>query len=223
MRRRSLIGYLGSGLAGLAASAGLSRRIEGAEAGPNTPNRNPIVPTHLFISTGMGVHEREIQASDMALYNAGIGNYNRDRVSSIVPPGCKVITMEEGVKYLKEGQVLFCVLPTVVSNIPGTAIASGIATAIPEDGDMGTIAEVYEEASEIKTAEQAARRAVEMALGLHALRLKINYDPTKEFDPARKVYQVGPKAIRVHSGGKAAVVGPEGKFTSVVAALTFLV
>src|SRR5436190_1967362 len=83
--------------------------------------------------SGTGVHEWDRRANDLALFNAGIGDYNRDHVSSIVPPGCQVITRDEGLQLLREGEILFTVLPLVVSNVPGTIIVSSVGLAIPED------------------------------------------------------------------------------------------
>jgi arginine decarboxylase len=227
MHRRKLICYAGAGLAGLSAMTGRwSRALAAGEAQLGKQGPAPAVtlkPTRLFLTTGLGIHERDIQANDRALVDAGIGNFNRDRVSSIVPPNCKVVSREEGVKMLPgEGEILFAVVPLVTSNVPGTKVVSAMGLAVPEDGGTGTIAEVDDEGPEAADAEAAARKAVEMAMGMFAFRIGSDFDPVKEFRPGKQVYQIGNRMVRVHSAGKGATVGPAGKYTSVVASVVYL-
>jgi len=229
MLRRNLVGYLGAGLAGLSVLTGRGTQARAAEVetkagrAPRPTGFLALKPTRLFLTTGMGVHEREIQASDRALVDAGIGNFNRDRVSSIVPPHCQVVSREEGLKLLPgDGEILFAVLPLVTSNVPGTRIASAMGIAVPENGGTGTVAEVYEEGTDLADPEAAQRRAVEMALGMLAYRMKADFDPIKEFKAGKDLYGIGDKMVRVHSASKGATVDPSGKYTSVVTSVVYL-
>src|SRR5690348_9972003 len=103
MRRRNLITTLGAGLA----AVGLGGRASGADATPKAGSgRGPqpgglLVPTRMFLATGVGEHVRQARADDLCLVHAGIGNCNRVEVSSIVPPGCRMIPREEGQRFLK--------------------------------------------------------------------------------------------------------------------------
>jgi len=99
MHRRQIVGYLGAGLAGLSALTGRGRQVFAqadtkGDKGGRPAGSLMLKPTSLFLTTGLGIHERDLQANDRALVDAGIGNFNRDRVSSIVPPNCKILSRE---------------------------------------------------------------------------------------------------------------------------------
>jgi arginine decarboxylase len=130
----------------------------GARAkGGGEPVPKPLVPTRMFLTSGVGVHERQINASDLAFREAGIGERNRVQVSSMIPPGCALISRKEGVKLLEGGQILFAVLAPAETIEPDQRIAAAVALAIPDDDRTGCIAEVYSQEGIGKTADQAAR------------------------------------------------------------------
>jgi len=110
----------------------------------------------------------------------------------------------------------------VTSNVPGTKVVSAMGMAVPEDGGTGTIAEVDEEGTDIMDAEAAQRKTVEMAMGMLAFRMKVDFDPIREFKAGKEVYKIGNRMVRVHSAGKGATVDPTGKYTSVVTSVVYL-
>ncbi|MCK4426944.1 MAG: pyruvoyl-dependent arginine decarboxylase, partial [candidate division Zixibacteria bacterium] len=50
-----------------------------------------IIPERMFLTKGVGKHKEQLSSFELALRNAGIANFNLVRVSSIFPPGCKMI------------------------------------------------------------------------------------------------------------------------------------
>jgi arginine decarboxylase len=69
-----------------------------------------MIPKYFFLTKGVGKHKEQLQSFELALRNAGIHHCNIVNVSSIIPPGCKLITREKGLKMLKPGEITFVVL-----------------------------------------------------------------------------------------------------------------
>ncbi|MFH1622196.1 MAG: pyruvoyl-dependent arginine decarboxylase, partial [Candidatus Omnitrophota bacterium] len=59
-----------------------------------------MVPTKVFFTKGVGTHKEELRSYELALKDAGIEKCNLVNVSSIFPPGCKIISKSEGIKEL---------------------------------------------------------------------------------------------------------------------------
>jgi arginine decarboxylase len=68
------------------------------------------VPTKIFFTKGVGRHKDYLSFFESALRNAGIEICNLVTVSSVLPPGCKRISRDEGLKELKPGQITFTVM-----------------------------------------------------------------------------------------------------------------
>jgi len=62
-----------------------------------------FIPNSIFLTKGVGTHREKLQSFEMALRQARIAQFNLVRVSSIFPPGCKVIKRAEGVMRLSPG------------------------------------------------------------------------------------------------------------------------
>jgi len=69
----------------------------------------------------------------LALRDAGIEKCNLVQVSSILPPGCKVISRTQGVKQLQPGAITYCVMSRCCSNEPRRLLAASVGLAIPAD------------------------------------------------------------------------------------------
>jgi len=50
----------------------------------------------LFLTKGVGKHREQLTSFELALRDARIAEFNIVRVSSIFLPGCKVISVQEG-------------------------------------------------------------------------------------------------------------------------------
>ena len=64
------------------------------------------VPSKLFFTRGVGQHKEKLASFEMALRKCGIAHFNLVRVSSILPPRCRIVKKETGLKELKPGQIV---------------------------------------------------------------------------------------------------------------------
>ena len=83
------------------------------------------------ISHGFGCGKQKINAFDSALLDAGVGNYNLVRLSSILP--IKSIPKDEiGLSY---GSLLPIAYAVESTNVPGRLISAAVAVGYPADCD----------------------------------------------------------------------------------------
>ena len=80
------------------------------------------IPTSVFLTRGVGVHRHLLAAFELALRDADIEQQNLVTVSSILPPGCRLIPSETGVATLRPGEITFCVMARAETNEPGRRI-----------------------------------------------------------------------------------------------------
>ena len=68
---------------------------------------NSNVPQKIFLTKGVGSHKEELHSFELALRDAGIEKCNLVQVSSIYPPGCKLISKAQGIKELHPGTITY--------------------------------------------------------------------------------------------------------------------
>ena len=68
--------------------------------------------------------------------DAGIEKFNLVPVRSIFPPGCEIVSVEEGLKELFLRQIVFCVMARMTSNEEGKRIFTSVGAAIPPTADL---------------------------------------------------------------------------------------
>ncbi|MBB6439494.1 pyruvoyl-dependent arginine decarboxylase [Streptomyces candidus] len=189
----------------------------------NTLSGPALLPTHMYFTTGTGVHARELQAHDLMYMDAGLGRVNRVQVSSRVPPGCTLLPPEQGGELLQDGQILFAIQALARTDEPGAQIATAVGVAIPEDGSVGCVAEVHEDDSQGKTAQQAADKAVQMALTAMALEWgDAHFDALAVYSPSTRDYTIGGRTVHTHSAAAEATGPANGDYVKIVACLVFL-
>jgi pyruvoyl-dependent arginine decarboxylase len=94
------------------------------------------VPTKLFFTKGVGTHREKLSSFEMALRDARIACYNLVRVSSIFPPNCKEISIDEGLKQLQPGQIVHVVMSENATAEPNRLVAASVGVAIPRDRSL---------------------------------------------------------------------------------------
>ncbi|NOX58904.1 MAG: hypothetical protein GXP29_08615 [Planctomycetes bacterium] len=77
-----------------------------------------MVPRQMFFTKGVGKHRHNLQSFEAALRRAGIAQFNLVRVSSIFPPNCKIVSRERGLKQLKAGAIVHCVIADIRTDQP---------------------------------------------------------------------------------------------------------
>jgi arginine decarboxylase len=180
-----------------------------------------LVPTKFFLTRGVGIHEKEMRAFEEALRQAGIETCNLVKISSVIPPGCKCISREEGLPLLKEGQITFAVMAQSQTNEPDQIVSAGIAMAQPEDDTLhGYLTEVEEI---IGIEEEDVKEDVEeMALENLASKWGIKRDAEKFMEPRRRNYELKGKKVRLESMNQTAKGNEDRKYTVVFVAAIML-
>lgn len=92
-------------------------------------------PLTIRVSTGTGTGRTQLAAFDAALAAAGVHNFNLIRLSSVVPPGSKVLEVEALDQLRGEhGDTLYCVYAEAHASLPGHEAWAGIAWSRRDDG-----------------------------------------------------------------------------------------
>lgn len=178
-----------------------------------------MVPQKVFFTSGAGGHREKLTSFEMALRDAGIAHHNLVRVSSILPPRCKIVSREEGSELLKPGQVVFCVLSEAATNEPSRRVGSSIGVAIPRDRSR------YGYISEHHAFGQSARAmgdyAEDLAASMLATVLGAPFDPDDAWDERKEQWRLS--GFIVNSRNHTIVEeGPEdGRWVTTLSAAVF--
>jgi arginine decarboxylase len=179
-----------------------------------------MVPKKLFFTKGVGKHEEKLASFEFALRNAGIEKFNLVKVSSILPPGCKIVSRKRGLRELETGQIVHCVLSQNSSNEPRRLLATSIGCAIPADrGNYGYLSE-HHSFGEVE--EKAGAYAEDLAASMLASTLGIMLDIDKSWDERKEVWKMSGKIVKTRNTTQSAMVPKDGKWTTVVAAAVFI-
>lgn len=85
------------------------------------------------ISKGKGSSINGLPSFDKALLEAGVGNYNLVRLSSILPAKCHWVDVKDIASHIKEGSLLPTAYSTITSDVKGEKIVSTIGVGLPVD------------------------------------------------------------------------------------------
>ncbi|OIO33954.1 MAG: arginine decarboxylase, pyruvoyl-dependent [Candidatus Omnitrophica bacterium CG1_02_40_15] len=189
--------------------------------GQQAAQSGKLVPTKVFFTKGVGTHKEELRSYELALRDAGIEKCNLVHVSSIFPPGCKILPKNEGIKELIPGMITYCVIARCSSNEPRRLIASSVGTAIPADENMyGYMSEhhAYGQTDEFAGdyAEDLAAKMLASTMGFP------DFDDSKDWDEIKKVYQVKDKIVKTMNMTQSTIIDSNGSWSTVVSAAVFL-
>jgi arginine decarboxylase len=178
-----------------------------------------FVPTRAFFTKGVGRHETKLQSFELALREAGIEKLNLVYVSSIYPPNCTLLKLEDGVKELRHGQITFCVMARNATNEKGRLVGSTVGMAMPADTDhYGYISEHTAFGAEEK---EIGDFAEDLASTMLATTLGIEFDPNDAYDERRDIYLMSGKIISSTSA-PCVTKGVGGIWTTTISAVVFL-
>jgi arginine decarboxylase len=177
-----------------------------------------FVPTKMFFTKGVGQHREELQSFELALRDAGIETLNLVQVSSILPPGCSIISRREGLKAVVPGMVAYCVMSRCSSNEPHRLIAAAVGCAVPADKQAwGYLSELHAFG---RKAYEVGEHAEDLAASMLASTQGIELDEDKAWDEKKEVFRISGKIVRTTRVVQSAVIAR--KWASVVAAAVFL-
>ena len=175
-----------------------------------------LVPKELFLTKGAGKHREKLTSFELALRAAGIAACNLVRVSSIFPPGCKILSKAAGVRNLKPGQVTFVVMSETATREAHRLIAATVGVAIPRDRKLfGYLSEHH---SFGENEETAGDYAEELAAEMLATTLGLDFDPDHSWDEKKEVYRLSNQIVRTQNVTQTAVGDKNGVWTTVIAA-----
>lgn len=180
-----------------------------------------MIPTKVFFTKGVGVHKAKLASFEQALRQAGIEKYNLVNVSSILPPGCKIITKDKGIILLKPGQIVFVVMARNATNEPKRMISAAVGLATPAGSEeYGYLSEHHAYG---ETAKISGEYAEDLAATMLATTLGIDFDIEKAWDERKEEYRASGKIIRTSNVCQSAKGDVRGLWTSVVAAAVFVI
>ncbi|MBU0957719.1 MAG: arginine decarboxylase, pyruvoyl-dependent [Nanoarchaeota archaeon] len=178
-----------------------------------------MIPKKLFLTKGVGVHKDKLASFELALRAAGIEKSNLVYVSSILPPHCKIVSKDEGVKLLKPGQITFCVMARNETNEPNRLVSSSIGIAVPKDNsNYGYLSEHH---SFGDTAKKAGDYAEDLAATMLATTLGIEFDVDKAWEEREQQYKSSGHIIKTHNICQTAEGNKKGMWTTVISAAVF--
>jgi len=178
------------------------------------------VPSKIFLTKGVGVHKDKLASFELALRNSGIEKCNLVYVSSILPPNCRIIPKEEGVKVLQAGQITFCVMARNETNEPNRLVAAAIGLAMPKDNNAyGYLAEHHEFGQK---ADIAGEYAEDLAATMLATTLGIEFDSNKAWEEREQLFKASGHIIRTTHICQSAEGDKDGLWTTVIAAAVYV-
>ncbi len=153
-----------------------------------------LVPARVFLTKGVGRHRYQLKSFEEALRQADVAQQNLVQVSSILPPKCKIIARENGLRSLVPGQISYCVMARSDTNEHGRLIASSIGIAVPKDrNNWGYISEVHGHGMNQK---EAADMSEDLAADMLGTTLGLEVDPNQAWSEKEQVYKASGLIIR---------------------------
>ncbi len=178
-----------------------------------------FVPKKIFFTKGVGTHKDELHSFERALRNAGIEKCNLVQVSSIFPPGCKMIPKSQGLKSLVPGAITYCVMSRCCSNEPKRLLAASVGCAIPADkSSYGYISEHHAFGL---TEKQIGDHAEDLAAAMLASTLGIDFNVDESWDEKKEIFKISGKIVRTLNVTQSKIC-MDNKYTTVVAAAVFV-
>lgn len=177
------------------------------------------VPQKIFLTKGVGQHLEKLVSFEMALRDAKLASFNIVRVSSIFPPGCKIIPVDKGLKELTPGQVVHAVIAEAASDEAHRLMAAAIGVAIPRDpNSIGYLSEHHCFGSDDKTTGDYAE---DIAAQMLATVLGINFDTNRSYNERLGHWKLSGEIVKTRNITQAGI-GRKGLWTTVIAAAVFV-
>lgn len=125
-------------------------------------------PTHYFLVKGRAEGYMELNAFDAALLDAGIGNTNLVKMSSILPPACQHMAPCA----LPPGALVPVAYGAITCSVPGEVISAGVAAAIPEDPTKPGLIMEYSALGRVDIVEEIVVRMAEEGMKTRGFAIK---------------------------------------------------
>ncbi|MBN2014750.1 MAG: arginine decarboxylase, pyruvoyl-dependent [Candidatus Altiarchaeota archaeon] len=180
-----------------------------------------MIPKRVFFVKGLGVHKDKLASFELALRDAGIEKFNLVNVSSILPPRCEVVKPDAGLKHMKPGQIVYCVMAKTETNEPNRLVSAAIGCAVPNNKDIhGYLSEHHAFGEKGSVSGEYAE---DLAATMLATTLGIPFDPNKAWDERKRIYKASGHIFRTTHICQSAEGNKGGLWTTVIAAAVFVV
>lgn len=179
-----------------------------------------VIPKYCFFTKGVGKNKEKLNSFEAALRDAGIAPYNIVRVSSILPPECKIISRKKGLERISAGQIIHCVMAESSTDEPHRLIVSSIGVAIPNDKTKyGYLSEYHNWGI---PDSKAGDYAEDLAAQMLATTLGVSFDADKDYDYRKKIYKMCGKIVKTDNITQSAIGDKNGLWTTVLAAAVLI-
>lgn len=179
-----------------------------------------MIARYLFLTKGVGKNREQLQSFELALRDAEIEHCNIVTVSSIIPPRCKLISKEKGVKMLSPGEITFIVPARNSTNEPHRLIASSIGVAIPTGKrNYGYLSEHH---SYGQPDDKAGDYAEDLAATMLATTMGIQFDPEIAWHEKEQLFKTSGLIIKTTNVTQSATGDKNGFWTTTLAAAVFV-
>lgn len=95
----------------------------------------------IFVTHGKGEGATKLAAFDAALWDAGIGNYNIIKLSSVIPDNSQVVAQRLRWNGKEHGYRLYCVLSRAATDVIGRKVCAGLGWASVDGIGRGVFVE----------------------------------------------------------------------------------
>lgn len=179
-----------------------------------------MIPNKIFFTKGVGVHKDRLASFEAALRDAKIEKFNLVYVSSIFPPACKTVTVEEGLRHLTPGQIVYCVMARSETNEPNRLVSAAIGVALPQDpARYGYLSEHHAHG---ETGEKSGDYAEDLAASMLATTMGIEFDPNLAWDERKQIYNASEHIFKTRNIVQSAEANKHGLWTTVLAAAVLI-
>lgn len=178
-----------------------------------------MVPSHMFLTRGVGVHKEKLASFELALRSAGVAYCNLVTVSSIFPPNCKIIPRKRGEALLNPGEITHCVMARSETNERNRLVSASIGLAIPTD--RRTYGYLSEHHAHGETDEETGEYTEDLAAQMLATTLGIEFDSNLAWKEREQVFKMGGKIVRTLNITQSAI-GKANRWTTVLALAIFI-
>ena len=179
-----------------------------------------LLPKAVFLTRGVGRHREKLASFEEALRDARIAQFNLVSVSSIFPPGCRLISRKRGLEKLDPGQIVYTVMSRNQTDENRRLLAASVGLAMPADKHAyGYLSEHH---SFGQTEKEAGDYAEDLAAEMLATILGVDFDPDAAWDEKRELWKISGKIVRTQEITQSAIGGRAGMWTTVVTAACFV-
>ena len=151
----------------------------------------------------------------MALRDAKIAQFNIVRVSSILPPYSKIISLEKGLKELSAGQIIHAVVADSSTDEQHRLMSVSIGVAVPKEASQfGYLSEHHGFGEDEKTSGEYAE---DLAAQMLATILGLEFDPELNYIERKDHWKLSDRIVRTRNITQAGI-GKKNMWTTVIAA-----